>query len=398
MASIKQYQLKSGKKLWRVDYTDHINPATGKQHHTTKRGFKTKREAQHYINHVLLDIDNHGYSENTHIKYFEVYDYFIKSYKDTVKESTLNRVLGLFKHHVLPELGNYPIKEISVPQCQNAVNNWADKLTDVAKVKAYASQVFKQAKKLGFIYDNPMDNVTIPKNHKKTAQVDANGRHHTKRFDKDNNFYDKKELLTFLDCLTKEYAQTNEKALVLLYTLALTGMRKGEALALYWPDIDLKQGTINITKSVTRTVDNKMIVGDTAKTATSIRKIGIDNKTLTLLKHWQKTQKKQLEILGLQYQGTNQLVFPNEHNSLMSTSKPNKYLTRIIDKYQLKPIGVHGLRHTQASLLFESGANIKQVQERLGHKDVQTTLQIYAHVTKQGKKDTIDKLTNYLDL
>ena len=398
MASIKQYQLKSGKKLWRVMYTDYTDPATGKQHRTQKRGFKTKREAEHYINHVLLDIDKHGYAANSQIKYFEVYDYFIKSYQETVKESTLNRVLGLFKHHILPELGNYPIKEISVPMCQNAVNTWADKLTDFVKVKAYASQVFKQAKKLGFIYDNPMDNVTIPKNHKKTAQVDVNGRHHTKRFEKENNFYDKDELLYFLDCLKKEYAQTNVKAYTLLYLLALTGMRKGEALALYWPNIDFKQGTINIDKSVTRTVDNKMIVGSSTKTANSERTINIDDKTLSLLNEWKKVQKKQLEILGLPHQKSKQLVFSNEHNGLMATSKPNKYLTRIIDKYQLKPIGVHGLRHTFASLAFESGATIKQVQVQLGHKDISTTMNVYAHVTKQGKKDTITKFTNYLDM
>lgn len=398
MASIKQYELKSGKRLWRVVYTDYTDPATGKQHRTTKRGFKTKREAEHYINHVLLGIDHHGHAENAQIKYFEVYNYFLASYRDTVKESTLNRVLGLFKHHVLPELGNYPIKDISVPQCQNAVNHWADKLSDVSKVKAYASQIFKQAKKLGYIYNNPMDNVTIPKNHKKTAQIDANGRHHTKRFDKENNFYDKDELLHFLDCLKTEYAQTNEKAYTLLYTLALTGMRKGEALALYWPDINFKQGTISIARSVTRTVDNKMIIGETAKTKNSIRTIDIDKKTLSILHKWKKTQKKQLEILGLTHQGSKQLVFSNGYNNVMTTTQPNKYLTKVIDKYQLKPIGVHGLRHTQASLLFESGANIKQVQERLGHKDVQTTLQIYAHVTKQGKKDTIEKFTNYLDL
>ncbi|MCP9313403.1 Arm DNA-binding domain-containing protein [Liquorilactobacillus satsumensis] len=105
MASITQYTTKTGKKLWRCQYSIGTDSVTGKSIRTTKRGFITKKEAELAASKALLDVSNHGYAENHNLKYSEVYDYFIKSYKNTVKESTLNRVLGLFKHHILPVLG-----------------------------------------------------------------------------------------------------------------------------------------------------------------------------------------------------------------------------------------------------------------------------------------------------
>nr|MBO0464244.1 tyrosine-type recombinase/integrase [Enterococcus sp. DIV2402] len=59
-------------------------------------------------------------------------------------------------------------------------------------------------------------------------------------------------------------------------------------------------------------------------------------------------------------------------------------------------ITAHGFRHTHCSLLFESGASMKEVQERLGHKDIQTTMNIYAHVSPEKVKDTASKFANYM--
>ncbi|MGE7093495.1 site-specific integrase [Lysinibacillus sp. NPDC048646] len=66
-----------------------------------------------------------------------------------------------------------------------------------------------------------------------------------------------------------------------------------------------------------------------------------------------------------------------------------------IDK--LQPITTHGLRHTHCSLLFEAGASIKEVQERPGHTEVKTTMDIYTHVTKKTKASTIDKFEAYIN-
>ena len=73
----------------------------------------------------------------------------------------------------------------------------------------------------------------------------------------------------------------------------------------------------------------------------------------------------------------------------------NDVLNRNIKKNNLPKISPHGFRHTYASLLFESGANVKDVQERLGHASIQITLDIYTHVTQKSKKNTAEKFAKY---
>lgn len=63
----------------------------------------------------------------------------------------------------------------------------------------------------------------------------------------------------------------------------------------------------------------------------------------------------------------------------------------------MKRISTHGFRHTHASLLFESGATLKDVQYRLGHSDIQTTMDIYTHVTKQAKEQLAERFNEYID-
>lgn len=67
-------------------------------------------------------------------------------------------------------------------------------------------------------------------------------------------------------------------------------------------------------------------------------------------------------------------------------------------KYHLKQITTHGLRHTHCSLLFEAGDSIKEVQDRLGHSDIKTTIDISTHVTKKAKEEAIQKFENHLQM
>lgn len=122
----------------------------------------------------------------------------------------------------------------------------------------------------------------------------------------------------------------------------------------------------------------------------------MDDTTMKLLKIWKKEQAEKNLERGFNTLKKNQLVFPNTKNDLHEPNKTYQWLKRVLDKYMLEPITTHGLRHTHCSLLFEAGATIKEVQVRLGHKDVKTSLDVYAHVTKEAKAGTIEKFHNYL--
>jgi integrase len=74
----------------------------------------------------------------------------------------------------------------------------------------------------------------------------------------------------------------------------------------------------------------------------------------------------------------------------------NDWLKYLIKKYDLKVISPHAFRHTHASLLLQSGVPVKEVSERLGHKDVKITLEIYTHVMPEEAEKTADKFADFV--
>lgn len=142
-------------------------------------------------------------------------------------------------------------------------------------------------------------------------------------------------------------------------------------------------------------LDSKLYI-DTPKNKQSFRTISLDNTTIKVLKEWKINQKIELESDGFIVKN-NQLIFSNSNNTLMNPQVTRKFILQVLNKNkELKYITTHGFRHTHCSLLFEAGASIKEVQERLGHSDVHTTLDIYAHVSKQIKAETANKFADYV--
>lgn len=93
-----------------------------------------------------------------------------------------------------------------------------------------------------------------------------------------------------------------------------------------------------------------------------------------------------------------QLVLNNEQNEYLQPTKTRKWILHVQKKYNLDMITTHGLRHTHCSLLFETGACIKEVQDRLSNSDVKTTMNIYAHVTEKAKEAAIQKFKSNLNI
>jgi integrase len=116
-----------------------------------------------------------------------------------------------------------------------------------------------------------------------------------------------------------------------------------------------------------------------------------------LLKKW---RIKQIEanLANISTTDDNNMVFIRDDGSPLRLAYPNEKLNSVMNKHKLHRITIHGLRHTHASLLFEAGASIKEVQERLGHYDVQMTMNIYTHVTDHIKEQTAEKFQRYIEL
>ena len=103
------------------------------------------------------------------------------------------------------------------------------------------------------------------------------------------------------------------------------------------------------------------------------------------LKHGHNTSNKQQEI------------FTNvETNKRLNRVYANETLNYICKQNDFKRITVHGFRHTHCSLLFEAGLTVQEVQDRLGHADINTTMDIYAHVTEKQREKVAEKFANYI--
>lgn len=118
---------------------------------------------------------------------------------------------------------------------------------------------------------------------------------------------------------------------------------------------------------------------------------------MNYLREWKQAQLKELFKIGINaLNNKTQLVFSNSNNSYIHPSKPREWNMSICKKYNLRFIRIHGFRHTHASLLFRAGVTPKEVQKRLGHKKIETTLDIYTHVYEDESTEAIDKLSNFM--
>ena len=381
---IESYTLTDGQKRFMFKIYLGVDPLTGKEQRTTRRGFKTIKEAELALARIKLEISNGTFRRTQAETYQEVYDLWIVQYEKTVEESTFSKTAGLFRNHILPEIGQYKIEKMTIDVCQGHVDTWSKKLKKYRIVKAYAAKVMSFAIKRGYIHTNPFSLVDMPV--MKNASIDAIEESY-------ENFYTREQLIEFLGCLEKE---NNFKAYALFRLLAFSGMRKGEALALKWTDLNIKENEIRINKAISRGKENQLYLKGT-KTGI-VRTIKMDDTTMQILKQWKKKQQEDYLILGFNTINKDQLVFNSINNDYLQPTKTRKWLVQVQKKYNLKSITTHGFRHTHCSLLFEAGASIKEVQDRLGHSDVKTTMDIYTHVTQKAKVEAIQKFEKYLNI
>ncbi|MEZ5151685.1 tyrosine-type recombinase/integrase [Rhodococcus zopfii] len=178
-------------------------------------------------------------------------------------------------------------------------------------------------------------------------------------------------------------------------TVAYTGMRRSEALALKWGDLDMKGGRISIRRALDTTAANttKLTKGGGA------RVVDVDDAVLSVLKSYRAKRGQ----LSLELARPGAYIFGNAEGGTRSPNEVSRrWRTRVtkarahLGADELHTITLHDLRHTHATLLLANGEHPKVVQERLGHRDITTTMGVYSHVTPTMQRGASDRFAGLL--
>ncbi len=222
--------------------------------------------------------------------------------------------------------------------------------------------IFGYAKKQKLITENPMENIKSPKKEKKP--VDA---------------FTKEQAQQFLKALEGEDLELRCMMLLLL----TTGLRRGELCGLQWEDIDFKEGTVSVKRSVSYTPGVGTFVG-TPKTKNSFRTIPVIPSVLAAIAEYRERAQNDEEKA---------FVFPRQDDPLLPRSPESvtRRLRRFNERYDLPSFSPHDLRHSCATLLLANGADIKSVQMILGHADASTTLDFYVRADMTQMRSAADK-------
>lgn len=381
MPKIKKYIKKNGEVAYKFHVYLGKDPLTGKEIKTNRSGFKTRQEANIALSRLMLQSRNADFIFDSNLHFEKVAEMWLEQYKNTVKASTLTSQKVALRKHILPLFGKIPINKITIPYCQTQVNHWFTYYKKFNNLIMITSQIFQYAISVRLLTNNPMNGVIRPK-----RQMDID------QEDYASPYYSQKQLSNFLD-IAKEQLPFSEY--LMFRILAFTGLRKGELHALRWKDISFSHGTLSVKQTVA-TADGWKLIFQTPKTRKSIRELSLDDETLKLLKRWQLQQKELFFKFGVKNNGEDQLLFTSEENNVLYLDFLNHRLTKLLKDNDLDHMTVHGFRHTHCSLLLESGVPIKEVQERLGHTDIKTTMNVYAHVTDKKREATGNRFAQFM--
>ena len=279
----------------------------------------------------------------------------------TATENTRASFQGNLDKWVYPAIGDIKLPEITSAPISALLLDMQGKgkaHATVVKVYTILNSLFKMAYLSDMIARNPMDKVERPKPRKdeikpQTAQA-----------------YTAQEVRDILTALEGEPLKWR----AFIHLLIDTGVRRGEALAVQWEDIDFQENTILICRNLCYTPD-KGIYLDTPKNG-RCRMVDVGEDTLQLLK-----QIREQQGAGGKY------IFTQD-NSLepMHPTSPTHYFRQFSKRNGIKDFHPHKLRHTFASVAITAGADVVSVSETLGHSDTAVTLRMYTHANDESRR------------
>ena len=205
-----------------------------------------------------------------------------------------------------------------------------------------------------------------------------------KEFNEEELFLTEEEIAKLMAFLSEKYP----KLLPIAFMATFFGLRRSEILGLKWSAIDFEKKTVSINRTVVRLTTT--MESDTTKTKNSKRTLTLFSNAELCFKKIKETQDEYKDFFGSAYKNDKDYVFTHEDGSPYDPDLISKQFKDAFAAFGRPELSLHKLRHSCASMAIDRGWSVKQTQYWLGHADVQTTLDIYAHYDKH-KLNTSEK-------
>ena len=316
----------------------------GKRVRRWHSGYRTKRDAERARVELLASVQGGTYVPPSQLTVGEfLTEQWLPSVRGQVKPSTFNWYATTVRRHLVPGIGLVPLQKLTPPVLNALYGRLAEGglgPTTVGHVHVTVGHALGDATKWGLLARNPAGLADPPRRARPTMRT-----------------WTAPELRRFLEHVR------GERLYALWLLAATTGMRRGEVLALAWPDVDLQARTARVVQ---------------AKTPAGRRSVALDPATVAALRAWRKRQLAERLQWGQGWVDAG-LVFTREDGSAVASRWLNAAFARHQRAAGLPRIRFHDLRHTHATLGLAARVHPKTMSARLGHASVSITLDLYSH-------------------
>ncbi|KKB35079.1 site-specific integrase [Bacillus thermotolerans] len=367
---------KTGKYQFIFDAGPH--PLTGKRRQIKRRGFESKRQAMDAMTKLKAEILENELVDLTQISYEKYMVEWLQERKNHLQDSTFEIHSLFYRNVIKPRLGHLKLQHIAPIQIQKFVNDLVNDTSysehTIHLIFRIVSASLKKAKILKLIKDNPATGITLPKVKRKEIRVWS--------LDQVNFFVNEAKMI-------KRLTRCHIGFIISIFT----GMRQGEILGLRWKDIDFEEQIIFVRQTLTQNAEIKT----GAKNLTSVRSIHIPNKLIDELKIYRRQVIQEKLLHGQGYHDNDLVVCTGDGKPIIPRNFRKEFYN-LTAKMGLPKIRFHDLRHTHATILIQQNINVKLISERLGHADIETTLNTYSHVLPDMQKSVSDKLDKIIEM
>ena len=314
---------------------------------------------------------------------FKAYCEYVIDLKENrgVKHSTVVRYKELAER-IYPHIGHIKLKDLRADHLNDLYTYLSsDGVNKRTGGRLSPKTVVEHHRLISTVLEQAVKESLIPFNPAQRAQP-------PKVMQKEVNYFQPEQVVAIVEALNNEPIKWQ----ALIHLLLITGARRGEILGLKWDKVDFKNKKIHICNSILYTPD-RGTYEDTPKTEKSKRFVSVPSETIDLLKVYKSWQNSEKRRLGSYYHSYG-FLFTQDNGEPMHPDSVTDYLDKFSDRYGLPHVNPKAFRHTMASMLYFGGIDSVSISKRLGHAQVSTTANIYAHVIDEADKKNADVISD----